>query len=64
MSFQLFEVWTEDEDGHQVFLETSASKKAAKIIAEKAVLEGAYAAVIFQETEDGDTEEVERFERD
>ena len=64
MSFQLYEVWTEDEDGHQEFLETSASKRAAEQIAEKAVIEGAYAAIIFQETEDGDTAEIERFERD
>jgi hypothetical protein len=64
MSYQLYEVWTEDEQGHQELLETTASKKAAMDIAEKAVLEGSNAAVIFQETEDGDIAEIERFERD
>lgn len=64
MSYQLYEVWTEDEQGHQELLETTASEKAANDIAEKAVLEGSFAAVIFQETEDGEIIELERFERD
>ena len=64
MSYQLYEVWTEDEDGHQELLETTASKKAAIDIAEKSVLDGLNAAVIFQETEDGDIIEIQRFERD
>lgn len=63
MSYQLYEVWTEDEQGHQELLETTASKKAAEDLAEKAVLEGSFAAVIFQETEDGEIAELERFER-
>ena len=42
MTWELYEVWTEDEFGHQ------------------ALVEGAYMTVIFKETEDGDTEEIER----
>lgn len=64
MSYQLYEVWTEDEQGHQELLETTASEKAANDLAEKAVLEGSFAAVIFQETEDGEIIELQRFERD
>lgn len=63
MSYQLYEVWTEDEQGHQELLETTASEKAASDIAEKAVLEGSFAAIIIQETEDGEIVELERFER-
>lgn len=63
MSYHLYEVWTENEQGHQELLETTASKKAAGHIAEKAVLEGAFAAIIFQETGDGEIIELERFER-
>ncbi len=60
----LFEIWTEDEDGHQELIETTASETAAKKLAETAVLDGAYTAIVLQETEDGDLEEVFRVETD
>jgi len=63
MSYMLFEVWTEDDDGHQDLLETTASLTAARKIAKQAITNGS-TAVIYQENEDGDTEEIERFERD
>jgi hypothetical protein len=62
--FMLFEIWTEDEDGHQELIETTASETAAKKLAEKLVLDGAYTAIVLQETEDGDLEEVFRVETD
>lgn len=62
--FMLFEIWTEDEDGHQELIETTASETAAKKLAETLVLDGAYAAIVMQETEDGDLEEVFRVESD
>jgi len=58
----LFEVWTEDEEGHQELIETTASMSEAVKLAETAVLDGAFAATIFQETEDGNSREIERFE--
>lgn len=64
MSFQLYEVWTEDEDGHQDLLETTASLTAARKIANQSIENGSAAAVIYQENEEGDIEEIERFERD
>ena len=64
MSFQLYEVWTEDDDGHQELLETTASLTGAKKIAQKAIEDGAYSATIYQETEDGDTKEIQRVEAD
>ncbi len=62
MSFMLFEVWTEDEDGHQELIETTASMSEAVKLAKTAISDGAFAASIFQETEDGNSTEIDRFE--
>jgi hypothetical protein len=64
MSYMLFEVWTEDEDGHQDLVETTASITAARKIANQAIANGSVAAVIYQENEEGDTKEIERVESD
>lgn len=64
MSYTLYEVWSEDELGHQDLVETTASETEAINIAERVVLEGSYASVVYKETEDGDLIEVERFESD
>jgi hypothetical protein len=60
MSYMLFEVWTEDEYGHQELLETTASLTGAKRIAQKAISDGSFASIIYQETEEGDTREIQR----
>lgn len=62
MSYQLYEVWTEDEDGHQELLETTSSEKAANELANKAVLEGSFVAIVFLETEEGEIIERHRFQ--
>lgn len=62
MSFLLYEVWAEDEDGHQEIIETTASKNEAFKLAEQIVVDGAYASVVCQETETGDSIEIQRFE--
>lgn len=64
MSYELYEVWAEDENGHEELIETTRSLKQAEQIAKKVVDEGFYSGVIYQETEDGDLEEVDRFESD
>lgn len=58
----LFEVWAEAEDGLEDLIETTASQTEAFKIAEQAILDGAISATVFQETEDGDTIEIQRFE--
>jgi hypothetical protein len=60
MSWELYEVWIEDEDGHEELVETTRSLKEANILATKSLDEGAVVAIIFQETEDGDQKEVSR----
>lgn len=64
MSFMLFEIWSEDEDGHQELIETTASEKEAYDIANQCLSEGYVSATIYQETESGDTVLVERLEVD
>jgi hypothetical protein len=59
--FTLFEIWIEDEEGRQELIDTTASHTEAVKLAEKSVMEGASAAFVLRETEDGDLEEVERF---
>ena len=62
MSYTLYEVWAEEEDGHQELIETTASKTQAYELAESSLGLGYIAAVIYQETDDGDLVEVQRFE--
>jgi hypothetical protein len=64
MSYLLFEIWAEEEDGHQELIDTTASKTEAVKIAEQAILDGSIEVVVLQETEDGDLEEVLRIESD
>ena len=59
MTWELYEVWTENDIGHQDLLDTTKSLKEAREIA-KTALADFPAAVIYKETEDGDTEEIER----
>jgi hypothetical protein len=59
MTWELYEVWSEDEDGHQDLIDTTKSLKEARQLANKALGEGAAVASIYRETADGDFEEVE-----
>lgn len=60
MSFMLFEIWTEDEIGHQELVDTTASRSEADAIAKECLESGAIVVLILQETEDGDSKEVAR----
>ncbi len=59
MTWELYEVWTEDDIGHQELVDTTKSLKEARVLAQKS-LEDYPVAIIYKETEDGDTEEIER----
>jgi hypothetical protein len=58
MIWELYEVWAEDDDGHQELVETTKSLKEAKILAEKSLDDGASMVTIYQETEDGEQKEI------
>jgi hypothetical protein len=60
--FELYEIWAEDEIGHQELIETTKSRTQAFEIAQAQLEIGFFAAVVCQETEEGDTVEIKRFE--
>ena len=61
MTWELYEVWSEDDIGHQELVETTKSLKEAKELAQNTLeLEGIEAVIIFQELDNGDTVEIER----
>lgn len=62
--FELYEIWAEDEIGHQELIDTTKSRTQAFEIAKLQIELGAIAAIVYQETEDGDTIEIKRFEPD
>lgn len=62
--FELYEIWAEDEIGHQELIDTTKSRTQAFEIAKSQIGLGAIAAIVYQETEDGDTIEIKRFEPD
>jgi hypothetical protein len=61
MTWELYEVWSVDEDGHEDLVDTTRSLKEAQDIA-GATLEEEHInqTVIYRETEDGDLEELSR----
>lgn len=60
MSWELYEVWAEDDDGHEELVDTTQSLKEAKSLAKKTINEGAISVWINRETGDGDFEEIDR----
>jgi hypothetical protein len=62
MNFELYEVWSVDEAGHEELLETTASRKEAQEIAEASLGLGYLQTVIYREDENGDLEEIQRFD--
>lgn len=59
MTWELYEVWTVDDDGHEDLVETTKSLKEARAIAEQSLSDFSI-AIIYKETEEGDIEEIER----
>ena len=61
MTWELYEVWSEDDVGHQELVDTTKSLKEAKELAKNTLeLEGIEAVTVFQELDNGDTIEIER----
>jgi len=61
MTWELYEVWSEDDLGHEELIETTRSLKEAKELAITHLeQEGIEAVTIYQETETGDIVEIER----
>jgi hypothetical protein len=64
MTWELYEVWSEDDVGHLELVDTTKSLKEAQALANKSIDEGFVSAVIYRELESGDTEEIERIDAD
>jgi hypothetical protein len=58
MIWELYEVWAEF-DGRNELIDTTKSLKEARQMAKKAINEGAEAAAVYRESEDGEYEVVE-----
>jgi|LauGreDrversion4_2_1035121.scaffolds.fasta_scaffold557964_2 hypothetical protein len=64
MTWELYEVWAEEDDGHERLVDTTKSRKEAISLAKKTVNEGAVLAKVFRETADGDYEEIDTIKSD
>jgi hypothetical protein len=62
MSYELYEVWAEEDDGHQELIDTTRSLSHAIKLARNSINDGYVAGIVYQETEEGDTVEIERIE--
>ena len=59
MNWELYEVWSVEEDGHELLIETTNSLKEAKKIAEEALTDEVVECIIYREDANGDLIEVE-----
>ena len=62
MNWELYEVWSVDEDGAEDLVDTTASLKEARAIAEANLTEYCVECIIYSEDENGDLIEVERIQ--
>lgn len=59
MTWELYEVWAVDEDGHEELIDTTKSLKEARQLAKEQLTEGAVEVILYREVND----ELEVFER-
>lgn len=60
MNWELYEVWSVDEDGHEDLIDTTKSLKEAKQIALANITEYYAECIIYREDEHGELIELER----
>ena len=58
MIWELYEVWTVDEDGHEQLLDTTKSLKEAQTIAKNALTDDIVECIIYEDR-DGELFEIE-----
>lgn len=64
MSYQLFEVWQQNQDGDEELLETTASTTQAMKIARQALQDRTGTVVIYEENSDGELNQYARLTMD
>jgi hypothetical protein len=62
MNWELYEVWSVDEDGAEDLVDTTASLKEARAIAQATLTEYYVECIIYSEDENGDLIEIERLQ--
>jgi hypothetical protein len=60
---EFYEVWARDEDGHEELVETTIVRKQAVELAKRCLKDNYTAGIVYQEDENGDLIEIERFEQ-
>ena len=60
MNWELYEVWSVDEDGHEDLIDTTKSLKEARAIAEANLTEYYVECIIYAEDPEGELVEIER----
>jgi len=60
MTWELYEVWSVDEDGHEDLIDTTKSLKEARQIGQANLTEYYAECIIYRENEEGDLVEIER----
>jgi hypothetical protein len=60
MNWELYEVWSVDEDGHEDLIDTTKSLKEARIIAQSNLSEYYVECIIYAEDPEGELVEIER----
>ena len=61
MRYELYEIWSEDKDGHEELIETTGDRRQALQIAQKSKAPD-LTIIVYRETEDGELEEIEVLE--
>ena len=59
MNWELYEVWSVDQDGYESLVDTTKSIKEARQIARDTLSEDCLECIIYQEDEDGELVEIE-----
>ena len=60
MNWELYEVWSVDEDGHEDLIDTTKSLKEARAIAEANLSEYYVECIVYAEDPEGELVEIER----
>ena len=60
MNWELYEVWSVDEDGHEDLIDTTKSLKEARAIAEANLTEYYVECIVYAEDPEGELVEIER----
>jgi len=62
MSWEMYEVWAVDLNGHETLIDTTKDIKRARLMAKESLDDVNIECIIYKETEDGELELVERLQ--